>query len=590
MAELDSQPKSIQSLYAWYSENKLWVNRRYQRKLVWTLEEKQKLIESVLKRYPIPAILLAEREGGEYEVIDGLQRLHTIVSFIETAFTTIDGKFFDVNQFVTAKTRSVEGGTFTMAGGEKISARDVGTILDYSIAVSVMRGATEEEIDDVFARINTYGHRLSDQERRQAGVRDELSTLVRELSCDVRGDSSSEILSLDKMPSISIDLPKTKHGYEVEADNVFWVEQGILRSTDLRDSMDEQCIADIATSIMGGHLVERSKVALDALYEKGTPENSRMIAAIDSYGAKKFSAEFKYCLGEIRSVCGADGERKLRSLIFSKSTTNAFPAVFAVLCVALHELCFKEHRKISDYTGAKKAITDLDKRILTGKSSTSSSERRRNVETIKSLMRPHTVESEARDIYGEHTAMDVENIVRRSRVEAPHYELKQGMLRLDDTRSIDPAATQKVIKTICAIANNGKRRAGTILIGVADREAHAVRVGKLDNINPHAVCEGRYVVGVQREAAVLGETPERYFGRWKEAIRSSGLPQGLKDAVLSSIAYSDYYGLGVVIIRIPEQGEVSVLGGKIYIREGDETVEVDPTDVSRTLEIGKRFT
>jgi uncharacterized protein with ParB-like and HNH nuclease domain len=73
MAELDAQQKSIQSLYSWYAEDQLWVNRRYQRKLVWTLEEKQRLIESVLRKYPIPAVLIAEREGGGYEVIDGLQ-------------------------------------------------------------------------------------------------------------------------------------------------------------------------------------------------------------------------------------------------------------------------------------------------------------------------------------------------------------------------------------------------------------------------------------------------------------------------------------------------------------------------------------
>ncbi|MFE2127834.1 GmrSD restriction endonuclease domain-containing protein [Streptomyces amritsarensis] len=589
MAELDSQPKSIQSLYAWYGENKLWVNRRYQRKLVWTLEEKQKLVESVLKRYPIPAILLAEREGGDYEVIDGLQRLHTIMSFIETAFPTLDGKYFDVSQFVTAKTRSVEEESFSVSAGEVISAREVGTILDYTIAVSVMRGATDEEIDDVFSRINTYGHRLSDQERRQAGVRDGLSTLVRRVSCEVRGDSSSDILGLDKMPAISIDLPKTKHGYKVEADTVFWVEQGILTATDLRDSMDEQCIADIAASIIGGTLIERSKVALDSLYEKGTPENERIIEALDSYGADRFAAEFKYCLDEIRNVCGRGGGRKLRSIIFSKTTTNPFPAVFAVLCVAFHELFFIENKKIADYDGLQKALVDLDKRIVTGKSSTSVTERRKNVETIKGLIRTHMVASEHRDIYGEHTATDVDNAIRRSQIEAPHYELKQGLLRLDNSRSIDADVLNRVIKTICAIANNGKGRAGTILIGVADKESDAKRVRDLDNVTPRMVCEGRFVVGVRREASVLKESEERYFGRWKTGIRASGLPQGLKDAVLSSIAYSSYYGLGVIIIRVPEQTGVSLLDGKIYIREGDETIEVETIDVARTLEIGKRF-
>ncbi|GAB7183443.1 hypothetical protein ATKI12_3274 [Kitasatospora sp. Ki12] len=589
MAELDSQPKSIQSLYAWYSENKLWVNRRYQRKLVWTLEEKQKLIESVLKRYPIPAILLAEREGGDYEVIDGLQRLHTIISFIETAFTTLDDRYFDVSQFVTAKTRSTEEGAFSVSPGDVISAREAGTILDYSIAVSVMRGATDAEIDDVFSRINTYGHRLSDQERRQAGVRDDFSTLVRELSCEIRGDASSDILGLDKMPSISIDLPKTKHGYEVEADTVFWVEQGILRSTDLRDSMDEQCVADIAACVIGGSLIDRSKASLDALYQDGSPENVKMIKAVDSYGPEKFSAEFKYCLDEIRAVCLTGGDRKLRSIIFSKTNTNPFPAVFAVFYIAFHELFFTGGKKISDYRGVKTAITDLDKRIETSRKSTSPEERRKNVNTIRGLILPHMVDSEPRDIYGEHSATDVDNIIRRSEIESAHYELKQGMLRLGDPREIDPGIQSKIIKTICAIANNGKGHAGTILLGVADKPSDAERVQNLDSVLPRQVTTGRFVVGVRREAQILGETTEQYVGRWKDAIRSSGLPQGLKDSVLSSLAYSDYYGLGVIIIRIPEQKEVSLLDGKIYIRAADETIEIAPTDLARALDVGKRF-
>src|SRR5450631_2623314 len=103
MVELASQPTPIQSLYTWYSEDKLYVNRRYQRKLVWRLDEKQKLIESILKKYPVPAILIAGRDdiAGTYEIIDGLQRLHAIMSFIETAFPTADGKFFGLQHFPT---------------------------------------------------------------------------------------------------------------------------------------------------------------------------------------------------------------------------------------------------------------------------------------------------------------------------------------------------------------------------------------------------------------------------------------------------------------------------------------------------------
>ena len=51
MARVDTKSRTIQSLYSLYAADKLRVNRRYQRKLVWTLEEKQRLIESVLNRF-----------------------------------------------------------------------------------------------------------------------------------------------------------------------------------------------------------------------------------------------------------------------------------------------------------------------------------------------------------------------------------------------------------------------------------------------------------------------------------------------------------------------------------------------------------
>src|SRR5260370_20580260 len=153
MADLASQPTSVQTVYTWYREQKLFVNRRYQRKLVWTLEEKQKLIGSILKKYPIPAILLAERDGspGTYEIIDGLQRLHSIVSFIENAFPIeLDG-YFDVERFPTAKTAANDGAFKSVEDPIRLlNAKEVSTILDYTLALSVMRNSTDDEVNDVF--------------------------------------------------------------------------------------------------------------------------------------------------------------------------------------------------------------------------------------------------------------------------------------------------------------------------------------------------------------------------------------------------------------------------------------------------------
>lgn len=329
MAELASQPTSVQSIYSWYSDDKLFVNRRYQRKLVWTLIEKQKLIDSILRRYPVPAILVAERENspGTYEIIDGLQRLHAIISFIETAFPTLERKSFGLDFFPTAKSRADDGHFTRSASQEHLSQKEVSTLLDYSLAMSVMRNATEADVDDVFGRINTYGHRLSDQERRQAGVENGFSTMVREMACTLRGDVSTEILPLKSMPSISIDLPMTKHGYDIQADEVFWVRQGILRSTDLRDSMDKQCIADIAVCIVGGQMIERSKDELDHVYEPGHASSDRVLTALEVYGATRFAEEFKYCVDQILKVVVPTSTHKgnLRDLIFKNERLMPSP-------------------------------------------------------------------------------------------------------------------------------------------------------------------------------------------------------------------------------------------------------------------------
>ncbi len=220
MSELSSQPTPIQAIYGWYRDGKLIVNRTYQRKLVWSLEEKQKLVDSVLRDYPIPLVLLGEKtiDGKSYfEIIDGLQRLHTLVSFIEQNFPALDGLYFDINQFVRAKFEA-DNGSFSPNSAEGLLGRQlVAKYLDYILPVSIMRGASYQDINDVFGRINSYGHQLSDQERRQAGLLNNFARFIRGIACDIRGDVSLETVELFRMPEISVDLPKTKYGYRVQA-------------------------------------------------------------------------------------------------------------------------------------------------------------------------------------------------------------------------------------------------------------------------------------------------------------------------------------------------------------------------------------
>jgi hypothetical protein len=59
-----------------------------------------------------------------------------------------------------------------------------------------------------------------------------------------------ETLLLSEMPEIRIETSRNPHGYALKAEDIFWCYQGILRTGDLRESDDEQAIADLCASIL----------------------------------------------------------------------------------------------------------------------------------------------------------------------------------------------------------------------------------------------------------------------------------------------------------------------------------------------------
>lgn len=73
---------SIGELINMYKDNELQVQPDFQRFFRWNDNQKTRLIESILLGIPIPPIFVAQGEGGIWDVIDGLQRLSTILEFV----------------------------------------------------------------------------------------------------------------------------------------------------------------------------------------------------------------------------------------------------------------------------------------------------------------------------------------------------------------------------------------------------------------------------------------------------------------------------------------------------------------------------
>jgi Protein of unknown function DUF262 len=78
----DGYPMSIGEVISMYRDGDIDIHPEFQRIFRWAPEQKSRLIESILLRIPIPPIFVSQRLDGIWDVIDGVQRLSTILEFV----------------------------------------------------------------------------------------------------------------------------------------------------------------------------------------------------------------------------------------------------------------------------------------------------------------------------------------------------------------------------------------------------------------------------------------------------------------------------------------------------------------------------
>lgn len=160
----------VKSLSRDIEQGRISLNIEYQRKYVWDLGKASRLIESLLLNVPIPVCYFAEDENGNYEVIDGLQRLTTIKNFLEDEFplsglpvlTELDGKRFT-----------------------DLAPRDQRRLENRTIRCIVITEDSNPDIKfDVFERLNTGAAMLTAQELRNSVYRGPFNDKLKELAAE----------------------------------------------------------------------------------------------------------------------------------------------------------------------------------------------------------------------------------------------------------------------------------------------------------------------------------------------------------------------------------------------------------------------
>jgi hypothetical protein len=526
--ELSIRSESIQRIYNFYVNHLFYVNRRYQRKLVWTIEEKRAFIDSILQGFPVPIILLAESEREKFsvfEIIDGMQRLNAITSFIEGEFE-IDDKYFDLETMVESKSLLDQE---RLTQKEPILERNRCEIIaSYVLPISIYSFDNNEKVDEVFRRINSNGKHLSKQELRVAGATADFPDLVRKISNEIRTDTSaSDILLLNSMKLISITNKELEYGIKV--DDIFWVKNNVLTKEMVRASKDEEVVADtVAYMTLLPDVPRSSSEVLDEYYGLiPGPKSTDIETALRRKNPDVLKGQFVKVYDEIRRVLDESG-RKFNELL---SNQNAVPRYFQVIFLSFYELMFVERMEIINRTGLVDSLMNISPNIdIPRGGNWSSSNKTKNIKAVKGMIRDCFKPSQREDPAIDSWLTEFETLLTQSKTEQTLYDFKQGFTKLDGKCEFEQDNFDKIIKTLTAMANHSPNSTGYVCVGVADNDNAAKRVETIYSTQC-VEYKGFKITGIDHEATRLQGSVDKFFGWLKQKVESQPIEQSIKNNI-----------------------------------------------------------
>jgi len=160
----DYGKRTINEMILLFRNGQINLNPGFQRRSVWTVNDRRRLIQSIVSDYPLPNVFLYCRSSkGKtiYDVIDGKQRLETILMFMGI------GRF-SKEQFDAKLALDGDGPCWWDWRAVRAEARDVRHRFEWFQLQTVEVSGELREIVDLFVRINSTGKRLTSGEKRHA--------------------------------------------------------------------------------------------------------------------------------------------------------------------------------------------------------------------------------------------------------------------------------------------------------------------------------------------------------------------------------------------------------------------------------------
>ncbi len=227
MKNFDSRVYSINDFLEWSDNEQLELNPKFQRRSVWTDTARSYLMDTIIRGKPIPKVFIRQKLNVQTrqsvrEVVDGQQRLRTILSYLR------DG-------FVISKKHHPKFGGLYFSQLNQVDENIQASILNYEVSTDLLVNMPDNEILDIFGRLNSYSVTLNIQEKINANHFGPFKTLADKLA----------------------------HTY-----NNFWTENKILRDNDILRMADVNLCADLLIAMIEGIKSKKQIKPFYDTYEK----------------------------------------------------------------------------------------------------------------------------------------------------------------------------------------------------------------------------------------------------------------------------------------------------------------------------------
>ena len=184
--------RSCADLFRMYKDGILEIRPAYQREIVWPDPAQTRFIDSLIKQLPIPSMCFSlDFDSQKWQVIDGLQRMATIVRFLGAAGWTLS-RLEDIDPKISGEPVSL------FADRNSALHRYYTRVENLTLPVTVLRcdyskPSHANYVFTIFHRLNSGGTRLNNQEIRNCIYSGHFNDLLREL------DANKEWMRINKM-------------------------------------------------------------------------------------------------------------------------------------------------------------------------------------------------------------------------------------------------------------------------------------------------------------------------------------------------------------------------------------------------------